>query len=309
MPGAGRTAARPAGRQVERAVEVGQDHEVVLVPWPLTNRTLRSCSPDASATGQRPPPLVSARPAGRAPVGGQPDDPGVPAEPGVLAAGEPPGGPDGLARGPRPRVHSAVEEPEHLRVAERPARGPPVAQAGAAQRRGPRPQARPRHIRSTRAAIRAVELGARSPVQADLDARRRRGVVAGQRGGERPAGQLDDLEGPDDPAAVARAGSRAAAAGSRRGQPRVQRAPAPTAASSPSSRPHRRVGAGELSSSRTARMYSAGAADQDRAPRPRAAMSSMVGAGQPLVLGDAGGLGDVPDVEQVMRHAAPLVRR
>ena len=43
--------------------------------------------------------------------------------------------------------------------------------------------------------------------------------------------------------------------------------------------------------------------------RPSASSAVDLGAGQPLVLGDAGGLGDVPDVQQVVRDAAALLGR
>src|SRR5262249_12989352 len=96
-------------------------------------------------------------------VGGEPDDPGVAAEPCLLPAGEPPGRQDGLRAGlflvvlPR-------QEAEHLRVAQGTAGGPappppppppplpPLPPPRPARPASPR--APPRHIRAVRSAIR-----------------------------------------------------------------------------------------------------------------------------------------------------------
>src|SRR5438034_585635 len=56
-------------------------------------------------------------------AGGQPDDPGVAAEPRLLPPGEPPGREDGLRPGLILRALPG-EEPQHLRIAEGAAGGP-----------------------------------------------------------------------------------------------------------------------------------------------------------------------------------------
>jgi len=69
---------------------------------------------------------------GADPVRVQPDHPGIPAEPRFLPPGEPLGGLDGLSQGLVLRALPG-QEPEHLRVAERPAGRFPLSQAGPVQ--------------------------------------------------------------------------------------------------------------------------------------------------------------------------------
>ena len=134
-------------------------------------------------------------------------------------------------------VHSPGEERQHLLVAQRPARRTALPQAtrrpaGAPRRRGRRPtSARP-------AALDPLVEHRPRDADADLDGAGVEVPLLRQRRAERPAGELDDLEGADHPAAVARQdprgglrvglGSRSCSAAARR------------AASSSSSRPRTR---------------------------------------------------------------------
>src|SRR3984957_4198482 len=151
-------------------------------------------------------------------AGLQPGDPGVAPEPGFLAAGEAAGGAHGLVAslvaGQLP-----VEVPEHLLVAEGAARGLAVAEAARAQLSHLGREARRPH--AVHAGLDpAVKLLARQ-LDAELD-RGAASVVTGHRRAERTTGQLDDLKGAHDPAAVAgQDGGRRG--GVRRGQARVER--------------------------------------------------------------------------------------
>ena len=111
--------------------------------------------------------------------------------------------------------------------------------------------------------------------------------MAGEVGGEGPAGDLDDLQGADDAAAVA-GQDRAGGLGVGGGQPGVQRAGAAQRELLLQPGPDLGVGAGELQVVDGPADVQPGAADQDR---PAALGEQRVdrGAGQPLVLGDAGG--------------------
>src|SRR5690606_5366013 len=143
-------------------------------------------------------------------------------------------------------------------------------------------------------------------VDADLDGVVDR-VVAGEVGGERPAGDLDHFQGADDPASVARQDGP----GGRRvggGEPGVQGAGAPQRELLLQAGAHVGVGPGELEVVDGTADVEAGAAHQDRPaalgeqgvdPLPR----------EPLVLGDGGGDGHVPDVQEVVRHPAALLGR
>lgn len=73
-------------------------------------------------------------------------------------------------------------------------------------------------------------------------------------------------------------------------------------------RPDLGVGAGELHGVQGAAHVQPGPADEDGGAALRE-QGVDLGAGQALVLGDARGLGHVPDVEEVVRDAAPLPRR
>src|SRR3984893_9377811 len=120
----------------------------------------------------------------------EPPHAGVSPEPGFLAAGEAPGGADGLVAG-RIEGQRAVEAAEHLLVAEGAARGLAVAQAAGGQ---------PAHLRLEAGRPHAVDAGLDPPVEfraVHLDAYLDRGaaaLVAGHRRAERATGQLDDLK-------------------------------------------------------------------------------------------------------------------
>src|SRR5690606_22016585 len=152
-------------------------------------------------------------------VVGDPADARVPAEPRLLPAGEPPGGPDGLLLGLLLRP-LARQEPQHLRVAEGAPGGQAVAEAGALQLADLVDEPRlPHALHAQGYALVQFRAGDAQPYLHD------RAVavpVLGQGGGERPAGYLDHLEGPDDAAAVARQ-DRLGGDGVDRAQPLVQR--------------------------------------------------------------------------------------
>ena len=146
-----------------------------------------------------------------------------------------------------------------------------------------------------------VQVGA---VEAEVD-----GVVdrveAGHRRGERAAGDLDDLERPHDAPAVGRQDRRG---GGRveLGQPGVQGRRASLVEFGVEAGADRRRLAGELEVVERAAQVQPGAADEDR-QRGRGRRSRRCTArASCLVLGDRGGLLHRPDVEQVMRDAAPL---
>src|ERR1700761_1503121 len=130
----------------------------------------------------------------------QPQDARVSPEPRFLGAREAPRGAGGLVAS-LVQGQLAVEVAEHLLVTERAARGLAVAQAAGDQ--AP-------HLRLEAGCPHAVDAGLDPAVEflaVHLDAELNRGaaaVVARHRGAERPARQFDDLEGADDPAAVAR---------------------------------------------------------------------------------------------------------
>lgn len=233
----------------------------------------------------------------------QPVDARVPAEPRVLTAGESLGGAHGL--GPRLVLGALLgQRGEHLLVAERPGRGPSLAQAlclqGAHLVHEP---GRPHPVDPQGDAF--VEFGT-GHVDADLDGVVHR-IVTREVGGEGLAGDLDDFEGPDDPAAVA-GQDGPARLGVGGGQPGVQRAGAVLGQLRLQRGPYVGVRAGELQGVDGALHIEPGAADQDG----RAAGGEQpvdLGAGQPLVLGDAGGLRDVPDVQQVVRDGSAFGER
>ena len=124
----------PGGGQVERAVGVGQDDEVVLGAVALGERDRRSLRLRPGYEGP-------AR-AGPGP-GVEPEDAAVAAEPGALPADEPPGGAHRVRRGRAeiPRGGRAVERGHDLLVAERPGGGAALAQAVVEQRAGLRDEA------------------------------------------------------------------------------------------------------------------------------------------------------------------------
>ena len=97
----------------------------------------------------------------------------------------------------------------------------------------------------------------------------------------------------------------AAAAGSSGRQPGVQHGRALGRQFVLQPGPDGRIGAGELHLVDRRPDVQPRAADQHRRA-PGREQSVDLGPGQPLVLGDAGGLGHVPDVQQVVRDAAAL---
>src|SRR5690606_5146484 len=117
-------AATVSGLSSSRPSGSGMMTKSFSVPWPFTNRMSPECR--AGRGGRLPHALErAAGKVGR--VEGEPDHPGVAAEPGLLPPGDPAGGPDrlppGLLLAPLPG-----EVPQHLRVPERPARRPPLGE-------------------------------------------------------------------------------------------------------------------------------------------------------------------------------------
>jgi hypothetical protein len=129
----------------------------------------------------------------------EPADAGVAAEPGLLAAGEAAGGLDRLVAG-LVRGQLAVQVAEHLLVAQGAAGGPAVPQPAADEVLHLGLEARLPHAVDP-GGDPLVEFGA-GQGEADLDGGADL-LEGGHAGGERAAGQLDHLQGPDDPAAVA----------------------------------------------------------------------------------------------------------
>ena len=234
-------------------------------------------------------------------AGRQPADPRVAPEPGFLAAGEADGwrarsrrAPDRWSARRRGSGAAAGSRGRGWRSCRRAGRARPAA---APRPPGPPPTCGRRGTRSS------GKLSARQ-LDADLDRGAAR-VVAGHRRAERTPGQLDDLEGAHDPATVAwQDGGRRD--GVRRGQPRVERRRAGVGQLGLQPLADGRVRAGEVQVAERGPDVEARAADQDRDLAARGDVGDDR-VGEVLVLGDAGGLGDVPDVEQVMRHAPPLL--
>ena len=229
----------------------------------------------------------------------EPADAGIAAEPGFLAAGEPPGRLDrlqaGFLQGPLP-----VQVAEQLLVAERAARGLAVAQALGGQAAHLGFQARLPH---------PVDAGGDPPVEfgprqgeADLDGRPV--LEEGRHGrGERAPRDLDHLQGAHDPPPVA---------GQDRGrrdrveprQPGVQRGRADPAELLLEPSADSRVRSGKIQVVERGPDVEPGAADQDGHP---VAGDDLVdrGPGELGVVGHVRGLGHWPDVEQMMRDALP----
>ena len=229
-----------AGRQVERVVGIGQDHEVVLGAVPLARTACADRSQRQRGAG---PPGAARRPA-RSPW----DHGGTRPPGGGRTAGWPGSSRPGPAPRTTPRPGSAA--PARSRAPGWPS-GPPAGRPG----RGGAPRPRSRPATSGPPARRsAVQLGPGDP-QPELHRRVHR-LVPGQHGGERPPGHLDHLQRADDPPPVR---GQDAARGVRveRGQPGVQRArarrrraPAPGGPARPGrcpgnpARPGRRGGTG-----------------------------------------------------------------
>ena len=233
-----------------------------------------------------------------------PGDAWVLAEPAVLTAGEPAGPGDravpGLGLG-----QVAVEEGQHLLVPEGPLRRASLPQA--ASRQAPHLLHQPvgPHLVDTLLDPRVQRLA----VDVDTDLHGRRVVVAllGQRGGERPAGDLHDLEGPYDAAPVAghhlpgrlRVDLRETCV-QRRGPDLVELGLQPG--------PHGLVGPRELELVEDRPRVERRPAHQDGDdPAPVAVVDHLA---RPLLeLRDRRRLGDVEDVHQVVPDAATLCDR
>ena len=229
----------------------------------------------------------------------EPGDAGVAAEPGLLAAGEPPGGLDrlqaGFIQGPL-----AVQVAEQLLVAERAAGGPALAQALGGQAAHFGFQARLPHPVDP-GGDPAVKFGA-GQREADLD--RRAVLLVGRHGrGERAPGDLDHLQGADDPASVARQ-DRAGRGRVEGGQPGVQGGRAEPGELVFQAGADNPVRSGKIQVVQGRTDVQAGAADEDGHPAAGRDLLDR-GAGELGVVGHVRGLGHRPDVEQVMRDALP----
>jgi hypothetical protein len=146
-----------------------------------------------------------------------------------------------------------------------------------------------------------VKLGA-GQGQAELDGRAV--LLVGRHGrGERAPGDLDHLQGADDPAAVTRQ-DRAGRGRVESGQPGVQGRGAQAGKLILESSAGNRVRSGKIQVVERGPDIQTGAADQDGHP---AAGHDLVdrGPGELGVVGHVRGLGHRPDVEQVMRDAQP----
>lgn len=150
-----------------------------------------------------------------------------------------------------------------------------------------------------------VEFGARH-VDADLQGVVD-GVVARKVGREGSAGDLDDFEGADDTAAVARQ-DRVGGLGVGDGQPGVQRAGAAQGELLLQTGPYLGIRTGEFEVVDGASDVQAGAADED-GPAVLREQRVDAGAREPLVLGDARRHRHVPDVQQVVGNTAALLGR
>src|SRR5205823_3964168 len=232
-------------------------------------------------------------------AGVEPADPGVTAEPGFLAAGEPPGGLDrlqpGFVQGPLP-----VQVAEQLLVAQGPAGGPALAQALGGQAPHLGFQARLPHPADA-GGDPLVEFGPRQG-EADLDGRAVLGEGWHGRG-ERAPRYLDHLQGAHDPAPVA-GQDRGRRGRVEAGQPGVQSGRADVGELLLEAGPDSLVCSGKVQVIEGGADVEAGTAGQDGHP---AAGDDLVdrGPGELGVFGHVRGLGHRPDVEQVMRDAAP----
>jgi hypothetical protein len=235
-------------------------------------------------------------------AGVEPADARVAAEPGLLAAGEALGGLYRLlARLVQGQL--AVQVAEHLLVAEGAAGGSAFAQARAGQGAHPGLEAEPPHTVDPGGDA-LVEAGA-GQGEADLDGRmgRIRTLEGGHGGGERAAGDLDDLEGPHDAAPVGGQdrGGRGRVEG---GQAGVQRGRADARELVLQASASTIVRSGKIEVAESGTDVQARAAREDR---DQAAGGDVLdrGLGELGVVGHVRGAGHRPDVEQVVRHALP----
>ncbi len=235
-------------------------------------------------------------------VGRQPVHARVPTEPGHLAPGELAGGalgvlPSGLL------VEVAVEELQHLGIAQRLARGPAFTQPARHEPADLVDQAgRPHRVHPlVQTPIERFAFGA----QADLD---RGAQIAGlgQRRDEWAPGDLDDLQRPHDAPPVA---GQDALGGDRIefGEPGMQGVRADLLDLGLQPGPDRRFGAREVQVVEHRAHVQAGATDQHGRLAGRQQLVDHT-AGQALVDRHRRGLGDLPEVEQVVRDPAALGR-
>lgn len=122
---------------------------------------------------------------------------------------------------------------------------------------------------------------------------------------EGAAGDLHDLQGAHDAPPVA-GQDRPRRLGVDGGQAGVQRSGAPLLQLGLQSGPHLGVGAGEVQGVDRGAHIEARAADEHGAA-PGGEQAVDLEPGQALVLGDTGRLRDVPDVQEVVRDAVPLL--
>src|SRR6478609_3314999 len=271
------------------------------VPWPLVKRVMSVilryavAHPRIRLTNCREGSVEQVRARGVEPL-----DAGVGPEPRLLPAGV---AASRLSRvaARRGLVEGAVDDGDGLAVADGPTRGDTVAQTYGEEGLGLATQPRLPHALDT-------PLDAfHEDVTVDAEAQdncRRDELTRGHRRTERAAGELDDLEGPDHPSAVAGQDS----GGSpwvESEQPRVHRVTTDHLGLGLEAPAHGGVGGRDLEPVEGGSDVEARPADEER-PVASPADRGDVGAGCRLVAGDAGLLGHVEDVELVVGDAAPL---
>ena len=231
----------------------------------------------------------------------EPLHPRVGPEPRLLAAHEPSGAQRGVGDGILDRCR-AVDHREGLGVADRPARGAPLAQAEVDQPAGlvDSPAANIRAARSSNG-----RPGQRGPREADQH-RGPHELAGRHRRAERAAGQGDHLERPHDPPPVVRL-DRVGCCGVESTQLGEQGCDTLVREPRLEARPHVRVGRWDLEPVQGGAHVEPGPA-RHHGQRPAAQHGIDVGPRVPLVRGDAGLLGHVEHVELVVLDAVPLLR-
>src|SRR6266536_678496 len=234
------------------------------------------------------------------PRGVEPDHAGIAAEPRLLPPSEAPRRPDGLIARPKLRP-LAGERPQHLRIAEGAARRCARAQPCGLQAA---------HLIDETGAPHSLDPGHDAFIElfpwqakADLHGRVDR-LIARPPRFEAPPRDLDHLERADNPAPVARQ-DRCGGGPVKPGQPLVQDRGAKLGKLSLQPTAHQRLGGLEAEVVQRRTHVEAGAADKHG---HLATGEYLVDAGscQPLILGHAGSLPNVPDVKKVVRHAGAL---
>ncbi len=237
-------------------------------------------------------------------VEAEPADSRILSEPGILPTGEPS---RGLHRTEASLLLADLpgQERQHLPVTEGPRGGPPGAETSFGQTFDLRDETLPPHPCHPLLDPR-VECGA-VDVQTDLKHLRQGVDRIRQLGGERPAGELDDLQGPDDAAPVVRQDS---GRGGRidSGQPVVQRCRTEGVQIGFQLASDRWIGTRKVEAVDDRPNVQRGPADNDR---DRASCGDLGDAlpGHRLELSHAGRLLDLQDVDQVMPNGRPLGRR